>query len=48
MHFTASVVFFAFTAVVNAVTIDTEGLPDTGLNTSTWSEGTLPPLDGEP
>lgn len=25
--------------------IDTEGLPDTGLDTSTWVEGELPPLD---
>ncbi|EIN05302.1 FMN-dependent alpha-hydroxy acid dehydrogenase [Punctularia strigosozonata HHB-11173 SS5] len=31
-------------AAVRGVVIDTEGLPDTGLNTSTWTEGTLPPL----
>ncbi|KAJ7487916.1 FMN-dependent alpha-hydroxy acid dehydrogenase [Mycena latifolia] len=28
-----------------AVTIDTEGLPDTGLDTSDWTTGVLPPLD---
>lgn len=28
-----------------AADIDTEGLPDTGLNTSTWVTGQLPPLD---
>lgn len=27
-----------------AVTIDMEGLPDTGLDTSAWTAGTLPPL----
>ncbi|KAJ7129075.1 FMN-dependent alpha-hydroxy acid dehydrogenase [Mycena filopes] len=27
-----------------AVTLDTEGLPDTGLDTSTWTTGVLPPL----
>jgi hypothetical protein len=34
----------AFAGAVNGVVIDMEGLPDTGLNTSTWTEGTLPPL----
>lgn len=28
-----------------AVVIDTEGLPDTGLDTSDWVDGELPPLD---
>jgi hypothetical protein len=28
-----------------AVHIDQEGLPNTGLNTSTWQIGQLPPLD---
>ena len=28
-----------------AVTIDMEGLPDTGLDTSNWTAGVLPPLD---
>ncbi|KAJ7209784.1 FMN-dependent alpha-hydroxy acid dehydrogenase [Mycena pura] len=28
-----------------AVTIDMEGLPDTGLDTSSWTQGILPPLD---
>jgi hypothetical protein len=28
-----------------AVTIDMEGLPDTGLDTSNWTTGVLPPLD---
>lgn len=27
-----------------AVTIDMEGLPDTGLDTSSWSTGSLPPI----
>lgn len=27
------------------VKIDMEGLPDTGLDTSSWSTGTLPPID---
>lgn len=27
-----------------AVTIDMEGLPDTGLDTSSWTTGTLPPI----
>ncbi|KAJ6484466.1 FMN-dependent alpha-hydroxy acid dehydrogenase [Mycena vitilis] len=30
---------------VFAVTIDMEGLPDTGLDTSNWTAGVLPPLD---
>ncbi len=28
-----------------AVVIDTEGLPDTGLDTSSWTAGQLPPLE---
>ncbi|KAJ7041565.1 FMN-dependent alpha-hydroxy acid dehydrogenase [Mycena alexandri] len=28
-----------------AVTLDTEGLPDTGLDTSSWTTGVLPPLE---
>lgn len=28
-----------------AVTIDMEGLPDTGLDTSSWTTGTRPPID---
>jgi hypothetical protein len=28
-----------------AVTIDMEGLPDTGLDTSNWTTGVLPPLE---
>lgn len=28
-----------------AVTIDQEGLPDTGLNTTDWETGVLPSLD---
>ncbi|KAF7350294.1 FMN-dependent alpha-hydroxy acid dehydrogenase [Mycena venus] len=30
---------------VLAVTIDMEGLPDTGLDTSSWTTGVLPPLE---
>ncbi|QRV79057.1 FMN-dependent alpha-hydroxy acid dehydrogenase [Ceratobasidium sp. AG-Ba] len=29
---------------VNAVVLDTEGLPDSGLNTTTWVTGVKPPL----
>ncbi|KAH0345937.1 FMN-dependent alpha-hydroxy acid dehydrogenase, partial [Aureobasidium melanogenum] len=29
----------------SAVQIDTEGLPDTGLDTSSWTTGTLPPIE---
>lgn len=29
---------------IDAVTIDTEGLPDTGLDTSSWETGTAPPI----
>jgi isopentenyl diphosphate isomerase/L-lactate dehydrogenase-like FMN-dependent dehydrogenase len=32
-------------ATTFAVTIDTEGLPDTGLDTSAWTPGTLPPIE---
>ena len=32
-------------ATTLAVTIDTEGLPDTGLDTSAWTTGTLPPIE---
>lgn len=31
-------------AVAQAVTIDMEGLPDTGLDTSSWETGTAPPI----
>lgn len=30
--------------IVNGVTIDMEGLPDTGLDTSSWETGTAPPI----
>lgn len=32
------------TIQANAVVIDMEGLPDTGLDTSSWTTGTLPPI----
>jgi isopentenyl diphosphate isomerase/L-lactate dehydrogenase-like FMN-dependent dehydrogenase len=32
-------------ATTLAVQIDTEGLPDTGLDTSAWTTGTLPPIE---
>ncbi|KAI4736738.1 FMN-dependent alpha-hydroxy acid dehydrogenase [Aureobasidium sp. EXF-12298] len=32
-------------ATALAVQIDTEGLPDTGLDTSSWTTGTLPPIE---
>ncbi|KAJ7466754.1 FMN-dependent alpha-hydroxy acid dehydrogenase [Mycena galericulata] len=35
---------FRFQPVL-AVVIDMEGLPDTGLNTTSWKAGVLPPLD---
>lgn len=31
-------------SIVHAVTIDMEGLPDTGLDTSSWKTGTAPPI----
>ncbi|KAJ4481845.1 FMN-dependent alpha-hydroxy acid dehydrogenase [Lentinula lateritia] len=40
--------FFLLTLVPRSclsVEIDREGLPDTGLNTTDWETGTLPPLD---
>ncbi|KAJ7624908.1 FMN-dependent alpha-hydroxy acid dehydrogenase [Roridomyces roridus] len=39
------VLSFLSAYAVRAVVIDTEGLPDTGLDTSTWTAGTLPPLE---
>lgn len=36
--------FLAVTLAV-AADIDTEGLPDTGLDTSSWTTGTAPPID---
>ncbi|CAK5266363.1 unnamed protein product [Mycena citricolor] len=35
---------FALSSTVSAVVIDTEGLPDTGLDTSNWTTGVAPPL----
>lgn len=35
---------FGFFSVARAVTIDMEGLPDTGLDTSSWETGTAPPI----
>lgn len=34
-----------FAALTFAADIDQEGLPDTGLNTSSWVTGQLPSLD---
>lgn len=31
-------------STAHAVTIDMEGLPDTGLDTSSWETGTAPPI----
>ncbi|CAK4029990.1 FMN-dependent alpha-hydroxy acid dehydrogenase [Lecanosticta acicola] len=33
------------TKTIDRNDIDTEGLPDTGLNTSSWTTGTAPPID---
>jgi hypothetical protein len=41
--FNLSLALCAATAL--AVTIDTEGLPDTGLDTSAWTTGALPPIE---
>lgn len=41
--FTISLALCAATTL--AVQIDTEGLPDTGLDTSNWTTGTLPPIE---
>lgn len=41
----ALVVFvFSLIALVHGVTIDMEGLPDTGPDTSSWETGTAPPI----
>jgi hypothetical protein len=40
-----SLVWLARILSTLAFNIDQEGLPDTGLNTSTWQTGQLPPLD---
>lgn len=32
-------------ALARAAQIDMEGLPDTGLDTSSWTNGTVPPID---
>ena len=39
-----SLALFAASTTI-AVDIDTEGLPDTGLDTSSWETGTAPPID---
>lgn len=35
---------FGLCSITRAVTIDMEGLPDTGLDTSSWETGTAPPI----
>jgi len=47
LHAMRSVAFSLALCVATtfAVTIDTEGLPDTGLDTSAWTTGTLPPIE---
>ncbi|KAF2161100.1 hypothetical protein M409DRAFT_69961 [Zasmidium cellare ATCC 36951] len=39
------VVFFLTIGLSAAADIDTEGLPNTGLDTSSWTTGTAPPID---
>jgi hypothetical protein len=36
---------FGCPTIVHGVTIDMEGLPDTGLDTSSWDTGTAPPIE---
>jgi len=40
----AAVAAVVYSSIVYAVEIDTEGLPDSGLDTSSWSAGVKPPL----
>ncbi|KAK4506095.1 hypothetical protein PRZ48_004060 [Zasmidium cellare] len=40
-----SLIFFLTIAIAAAADIDTEGLPYTGLDTSSWTTGTAPPID---
>lgn len=44
MRYHSALFAAALASSATAVTIDTEGLPDTGLDTSAWATGTLPPI----
>ncbi|KAL1297943.1 hypothetical protein AAFC00_006456 [Neodothiora populina] len=44
MRFTPSLWTAQLAGLAAAVVIDMEGLPDTGLDTSSWTTGTLPPI----
>lgn len=45
MHLFPAYLSIGLLSQVLAVTLDTEGLPDTGLDTSTWQTGSLPSLE---
>jgi hypothetical protein len=46
MHFLGSSALLALAISVSlGAVIDTEGLPDTGLSTSSWVTGRAPPLE---
>lgn len=44
MYYSFAALVFGFCSIARAVTIDMEGLPDTGLDTSSWETGTAPPI----
>nr|POF17754.1 cytochrome b2, mitochondrial [Quercus suber] len=44
MHITLSALALSLAVGIWAATIDMEGLPNTGLDTSSWTTGTLPPI----
>lgn len=44
MYISIAVFALGLGSTVHAVTIDMEGLPDTGLDTSSWETGTAPPI----
>ncbi|KAJ6571567.1 FMN-dependent alpha-hydroxy acid dehydrogenase [Mycena capillaripes] len=45
LSFSVLSLFCALLQPASTVMIDTEGLPDTGLDTSNWTTGVLPPLE---
>lgn len=44
MYLSLALLALGFGSTAHAVTIDMEGLPDTGLDTSSWETGTAPPI----
>lgn len=44
MYLSFAILAFGCSFTARAVIIDMEGLPDTGLDTSSWETGTAPPI----